>query len=198
MVFLNPLYGKVMGKVILVTGGARSGKSSYALRIIDALPKSMEIEKYYIATALPIDEEMSARIQKHKDERGKGYKTIENAYCPDEPLKTLIDKEEKAIIIDCITVWMGNIFHRFKDRLTEIEQHADRFVRAVKSFQEKGKGTLVIITNEVGCGIVPEKGVNRKFRDMAGLLNQSIAQFSDRVVYCVCGIPTVIKGPEDV
>ncbi len=168
--------------VTLVTGGSRSGKSSYALELAEQYQN-----KVFIATAQAMDDEMKARISKHKEERGGSYHTIE------EPLEVAaaiasVDDGNSVILLDCLTVWLGNLlFHLQTEK--EREQRLSGFLNRLPS----PPCDIIIVTNEVGMGIVPENELSRKFRDAAGHLNQQVAKLADKVVFMVSGIPMTIK-----
>ncbi|MDA8087280.1 MAG: bifunctional adenosylcobinamide kinase/adenosylcobinamide-phosphate guanylyltransferase [Nitrospiraceae bacterium] len=169
-----------MGELVFVLGGARSGKSAFAL-------KECEISKgrkAFIATAEALDEEMKARVEAHKRQRGRQWESFE------EPVDVagLIDRIGAAyetILIDCLTLWLSNLFSRKAD----IPSESARLLKAIK---EAG-GTVFAVSNEVGMGIVPEGPLGRAFRDEAGRLNQLVAGAADRVYLVTAGIPTRIK-----
>ncbi|MCG2722534.1 MAG: bifunctional adenosylcobinamide kinase/adenosylcobinamide-phosphate guanylyltransferase [Thermodesulfovibrionales bacterium] len=169
-------------KIIFIIGGARSGKSTYALK--DAsLNKG---QKAYIATAEALDEEMRDRIEKHKDQRGEDWDTYE------EPLRIIkviqeIKGKYTAIVIDCLTLWLSNVIHSGLDIGNEIESLIDTL--RVSHHTSR----IYIVSNEVGMGIVPKNELARKFRDFAGILNQKVAEVSDEVYLLVAGIPMKIK-----
>ncbi|MBI2058492.1 MAG: bifunctional adenosylcobinamide kinase/adenosylcobinamide-phosphate guanylyltransferase [Nitrospirae bacterium] len=171
-----------MGKIVLITGGARSGKSDYALELADAYKM-----KAFIATAEPVDEEMRRRIETHRRERDSSFLTIEE---PIRIAKALLDlpKEIEVSVIDCLTVWLGNLMHRFGE---EVGDHAEiiSFQRAIR----KPRHDLIIVTNEVGMGIVPPNAAARQFRDLAGRLNRQVADMAGRVILMVCGMPITVK-----
>lgn len=169
-------------KIVLITGGARSGKSSFALR--EAL--KVRGKRAFIATAEATDSEMKERIERHKQDRGNGWITYE------EPLKIaeiLRDRERdhRVLVIDCLTLWLANVMQSPLDADTEI----DHLVSSLKGMSE---GRVFIVSNEVGMGIVPENELARRFRDLAGRLNQRIAAASDEVYVTFSGIPVKIKG----
>lgn len=168
-------------KIVFITGGARSGKSSFAM----AEASKINGKKAYIATAEALDEEMRQRIENHKRQRGNDWVTYE------EPLKIAeVIKEIKGkysvILIDCLTLWLSNIMHIDLNIKAEIEHLISSLVTCRFSL-------VIIVSNEVGMGIVPDNELSRKFRDMAGLLNQKIAATSDEVYMVVAGIPVKIK-----
>ena len=168
------------GKIIFITGGARSGKSSYALKLA-----SSYVNKAYIATAQITDEEMKLRIEKHKAERDESYKTVE------EPLdlsgalagtKDIFD----VTIIDCLTLWLSNLFLREEK---ERSDYINDYLKALRNFS----ASLIIISNELGMGIVPEHKLSRDFRDEMGLVNQKTAQIAHEAYFMVSGMPVKTK-----
>lgn len=192
-------------KIIFITGGARSGKSSFALREAEKLKG----KKAYIATAEALDEDMRERIEKHKLGRGKEWTTFE------EPIKiagliSKIDGEYDVILLDCLTLWLSNLLTRkqhAEDRAqnaehrTQSEEEIEQFIDALKLFKKSSVCglnselcALFIVSNEVGMGIVPENKLARQFRDLAGMLNQKIAGIADEVYILVSGIPLQVKG----
>ncbi len=184
-------------KLIFVTGGARSGKSSFALQ------KAMGIQgkRAYIATAEALDEEMIKRIERHRKDRKGEWDTYEEPLRIAKVIKEIKDKYN-VIIIDCLTLWLANLMHAGQN----IESRIDNFIStvgaglALPDNEEKPKKggprpapTIFIVSNEVGMGIVPENEMARKFRDWAGILNQRIAHIADEVYMAVSGIPVRIK-----
>lgn len=171
-------------EVTLVIGGARSGKSRHAEHLAGLyLGKRM-----YVATAEPFDDEMRERIARHQEaRRGKFSATVE------EPIRLAqaLDEQDddvSVVLVDCLTVWMGNLLHH---KGIQPEYHeVDRFLRYLGS----PRTSLIIVSNEVGQGIVPADPMSRHFRDHAGWLNQKVAQIADRVVWMVAGIAVTIKG----
>jgi adenosylcobinamide kinase / adenosylcobinamide-phosphate guanylyltransferase len=162
---------------LLVLGGARSGKSRHAEQLASG-------EKCYIATAEAVDGEMRQRIEHHKVQRGSGWTTVEAPLDLAGALQQ-IDEKTRFILIDCLTVWIGNLMHHGKDVVEEVERLATTI--------EAAKGRVVVVSNEVGQGIVPENAMARRFRDLQGLCNQRIAAVADEVVLVVAGIPMTIK-----
>lgn len=174
--------------VSLVLGGARSGKSRFA----QSLGSKCE-RPTYIATARAQDDEMSARIARHRRERGENWTTIE------EPLHIADAVERNCrdcdfLLIDCLTLWLSNYCWEHRERAqTEIEEGALREVEHVAGASTRGR--IVLVTNEVGCGLVPESAVGRMFRDLQGRVNQKAAELADEVFQLVAGIPVVVKQP---
>jgi len=174
-------------KITFVIGGARSGKSSVALKEASMLKG----QKAYIATAQALDKEMKERIEKHKKERGADWDTYE------EPLKVvdLISKlknKHEVVLLDCLTIWLSNTILGNSD----IKMEMERMIAALKNLQLAtcNLQRIFIISNEVGMGIVPENELARRFRDMAGQLNQKIAETADEVYLVTAGIPMKIKS----
>jgi adenosylcobinamide kinase / adenosylcobinamide-phosphate guanylyltransferase len=185
-----------LGKLILVTGGARSGKSSFA----EETAKSYNGDVLYIATSIPVDDEMRFRIQKHREQRPKTWETIEAYKDLDLHLKNkLIYKS--AVLLDCITIMVTNIMLEECSNIDIIETDEAAYIETrVKQEIEKlieiinnSQSTFIIVTNEVGMGVVPEYPSGRVFRDIAGRANQMLAKVADEVHLCVSGIPVKIK-----
>ncbi|HAJ80220.1 MAG TPA: bifunctional adenosylcobinamide kinase/adenosylcobinamide-phosphate guanylyltransferase [Fibrobacteres bacterium] len=177
-----------MGTVTLITGGARSGKSSWALTRGNA---STGAPKFFIATAEVFDAEMQARAKNHQTQRGDEWRTIE------EPFDIALTIEKlnsgSVAIIDCCTVWLGNIWHKFNNSDIAIESNIDSLCTALGNWQKGKTGEIIIVSNEVGWGIVPVDPGVRNYRDWAGKLNQKIAGIANEVYLCVAGIPVKIK-----
>lgn len=164
---------------VLVTGGARSGKSRFAL----GLAESMGTERVYLATAEPSDDEMAVRIAAHRRERGAGWRTIE------EPIDIAPHLEQRCpIVVDCLTLWVSNLLlHDYSD-----SSMRDAFAGFVQAFAA-AKNPVIAVTNEVGLGVVPEYPLARRFRDAAGSLAQDVARVADRVALMCAGIPIEVK-----
>ena len=172
-----------MGKQMrLITGGARSGKSGFALRDASALAGA----KAFLATATAGDEEMSHRIDRHKKERGKDWVTFEEPIAIGH-LLTTIESQYGVILVDCLTLWLTNVMMAGLDREGEME----KLIASLSSLQST---RLYLVANEVGAGIVPDNELAREFRDAAGILNQKVAALADEVYLTVAGIPLKIKG----
>lgn len=186
-----------MGKSILITGGARSGKSSFA----EKLAKELGGRILYIATAIPFDEEMKDRIRRHKESRPPEWDTFE-AY---KNLGREIEekgKEYDVILLDCITVMITNIFIEYPEidfenpDFSKVENVENEIRREIEGLAEGIKNTdanVILVTNELGCGIVPENLFTRVFRDISGRVNQYIAYSCDEVYVTICGLPLKLK-----
>lgn len=175
-----------MASVTLITGGCRSGKSLYAQELACLYPQ----ERRFIATAVAFDSEMGERIKKHRQERGGQFLTVEEPYNLASAIITAYRENPSVILIDCLTVWVGNLLYRYENEPSSVEKSINDFLSAI----ENPLCDLVIVTNEVGMGIVPDNASARYFRDCAGSLNRNTALRSGNVILCVCGIPVAIKG----
>ncbi|AIQ45517.1 adenosylcobinamide-phosphate guanylyltransferase [Paenibacillus sp. FSL R7-0273] len=177
---------------ILVTGGARSGKSSFAER----LTLSLAEQAVYVATGQAFDEEMKARIALHRrqrEESGGQWETVEEPHDLPGVLGRL--SGSKAVLVDCLTLWLSNVLLAVEgepDRQERVEEEIARLEESVSSFQ----GTLVLVTNEVGDGIVPEYALGRLYRDLAGRMNARLAAHSRQVFLVTAGIPVELKSRE--
>ncbi len=186
-----------MGRIILVTGGARSGKSSYAEQLVSLMGERI----IYLATARALDQEMEDRIAKHRQQRPSAWRTIETP----TSLAAVIQAEGNgcdALLLDCLTVFLTNrILTHAVDwqrpdmgRLNAIEAELMDEVQAVVEAASGMQAQLVVVTNEVGFGIVPMSPLARFFRDCAGRANQRLAAAAAEVFLVVAGIPMRIKG----
>ncbi len=173
-----------MGKITLITGGVRSGKSAYALSCAEVYSG----KKAFIATAVPFDSEMEARVKNHQFERGDRFLTVEEPYEIYNSVSEVNDSIAVAVI-DCLTVWLGNLFYKYDSNIEIINSEIDKFVYSIK----KSTIDFYIVTNEVGWGIVPDNELSRSFRDCNGFMNQKVAACADNVYLCTCGIPLKIK-----
>jgi adenosylcobinamide kinase/adenosylcobinamide-phosphate guanylyltransferase len=170
-------------RVYFITGGARSGKSAYA----EQLARGLTGRRAYIATAQALDAEMAARIEKHRRDRGSVWDTYEEPLAVAELLRKLSARYEVALL-DCLTLWLSNAMaHSSSDNA--VLSRSDELVKAIREFP----GACIIVSNEVGLGIVPDNPLARKFRDLAGTLNQKVAQTADEVYFTAAGIPVKIK-----
>jgi adenosylcobinamide kinase/adenosylcobinamide-phosphate guanylyltransferase len=170
-------------KIIFITGGVRSGKSQFALE----LAQSFTGPKAYLATAQPLDREMAERIRRHKRNRPKDWQTLE------EPLRLSEILEEKGddfsvILIDCLTLWISNgLMANWTEK--KFLGEAERLCKVCRDT----RCSLIIVSNEVGLGIVPDNPSARMFRDLSGLIHQKISRQADEVFFMVSGIPLQLK-----
>ena len=169
-----------------VIGGSRSGKSKTAQSLCLGAPRVA-----YIATARANDDEMRARIARHRHDRPTHWETFEEPLAIG-PLLQKLRLEYDALLLDCLTVWLSNTLYRFRRKSSsEIEDHV---LAQLRELTAAASGThLVIVSNEVGAGIVPASKIGRVFRDLQGLANQRMAEAADRVLMLVAGIPIQIK-----
>lgn len=186
-----------MSKIILVTGGARSGKSTFAEKKVREFGENIN----YIATAIAFDDGMRDRIKKHIAQRPSSWHTIE-IY---KDFGNLLNDPKfiscDGIIFDCLTVMISNIMFDEEmdydsismDRVNEIEKIVDREVEGLLNIIEVNNKKIVFVTNELGMGLVAPYKLGNYFRDIAGRINQKIASRADEVYFTVCGIPTQIK-----
>jgi len=173
-------------RIVLILGGARSGKSRYALR----LAEDRFSRRLFIATAEPIDDEMRERIICHRRSGGRGWR------CVEEPLDiadVIHDPPVRCdvILLDCVTVWLGNVL------VKEGENAVQKRCREVLVALKRAKCPVIIVSNEVGMGIVPDTKSGRMFRDFAGRFNAKLAEIADVVVFVVAGLPIKLKGDID-
>lgn len=173
-----------MKKIIFVLGGCRSGKSRFALSYANSHYKN----KVFLATSQALDKEMERRIEIHKKNRGKDWLTLEEPVEIGSSLKSLKNGVD-VVLIDCITLWVNNLFLAGEGE----EEILSRTVE-LREVMKNISPSLIVVSNEVGTGIVPDNKIARLFRDIAGIVNQKLAQYSDIVVMTVAGIPQVIKG----
>jgi adenosylcobinamide kinase/adenosylcobinamide-phosphate guanylyltransferase len=170
-------------ETILVIGGCRSGKSSHALHLADQIPG----QKIFIATCIPQDKEMEQRVLRHQQQRGSVWKTF------DVPLlipETINKHRQKGnvILIDCLTLWINNLIME-DESTTKIDAKIRKLTQSIA----KAECPVILVSNEVGTGIVPENRLARLFRDIAGFANQKVATCVDRVIWMMAGIPVKIK-----
>ena len=171
----------------LITGGARSGKSNLAQR----LGQSWDGPVWVIATATAGDADMATRIERHKSERPKDWVTAETSLTITPVIKKAPD--DALVILDCVTMWVSNCLLNEFD-VVAMEQETAAFVSMVS----KHKAPVVIVTNEVGLGIVPENELARRYQDMLGRVNQAIAKVAERVLFLSAGRVTQLEKIEDV
>ena len=173
-----------MKKIRLVIGGCKSGKSRHALAAAD---QTAAAQKMFIATSEPFDEEMKQRIDRHRQERGSDWQTVE------APLE-LADAIESSggencvLLVDCLTLWLNNLLMEPQSE-KDIEGRIAELIATLNNCQ----CPIYLVSNEVGAGIVPENKLARQFRDLAGIVNQAVASTADEVVWMVAGIAVKIK-----
>ena len=170
---------EILPPVTLVLGGARSGKSRYAEGLVE-IPAS----RVYLATAEAGDREMAARIEEHKKRRGPGWETVEEPLELAAALKTH-SGPQKPVLVECLTLWMSNLMAAGRD--------AEDEVRALVDCLGGLPGPVVLVSNEVGMGIVPDNALARAYMDNAGRMNQAVAAAAQRVVSVTAGLPRILK-----
>ena len=172
---------KKLQRLTFVLGGAASGKSAYA----EALAIATELPRTYVATAQPFDEEMRAKIAVHRALRGPGWTTIEAPLALPQVLGDI--PPGRVILLDCVTLWLSNL-------LLRDEPHNEDDIAELLSALGRMPGPVIVVSNEVGQGIVPDNALARRFRAMQGGLNRSIAEQADTVVAVMAGLPLALKG----
>jgi adenosylcobinamide kinase/adenosylcobinamide-phosphate guanylyltransferase len=165
----------------LVIGGARSGKTRYALEQARAPGAARRV---MIATAQALDEEMAQRIARHRAERGEAWATVEAPLDLAGAVRRL--EAGEAAVVDCLTLWLSNLMLGDLDVVAAVAETAQALAAS--------PARIVVVTNEVGQGIVPDNALARRFRDEAGWMNQAMAAAADRVVLVSAGLPLVLKG----
>ncbi len=171
-----------MSKLLMVTGGSRSGKSRYAL------DRAMGYEKrVFLATAEAMDGEMRARIARHRTERGDRFETVEEPLAIGKALRAL-PADTEVVLIDCLTVWLGNLMHKHGTRCDYYDE-INNFLAVLTDLTFD----VIVVTNEVGMGIIPHNEMTRAYRDLAGWLNQDVATRANEAVLLVSGLPLTLK-----
>ncbi len=171
----------VRPQLTLVLGGARSGKSRHAEALVTRLPAPW----VYVATAQAFDDEMRVRIAEHRARRAAGWRTVE---APVNLAAALQDAGDAPVLVDCLTLWLSNLLLGGVDLAAAAAALGTALERAAPT---------VLVSNEVGLGIVPDNALARRFRDEAGRLHQRIAARAGQVVFMVAGLPMFVKGAKD-
>ncbi|MBU2541164.1 MAG: bifunctional adenosylcobinamide kinase/adenosylcobinamide-phosphate guanylyltransferase [Candidatus Omnitrophica bacterium] len=172
-----------MGKIIFILGGARSGKSAYAVKLAKGLDKKVA----FLATCLPLDKEMKERISLHKKKRPAHWQTFEQPKDLTPTLRKICPKFN-VIIIDCLTILISNLLGQGL-KCAAVENRIAKMLKILK----QSKPTSIIVSNEVGLGIVPENALGRRFRDLAGRVNQNVAARANDVFFMVSGLPLKVR-----
>lgn len=179
-----------MARITLITGGSRSGKSAFAQKLAEEQSGS----RLFVATCPVTDKEMEVRILRHIQDRQKGYwDTVEE---PVDLVRQLHDAGRyDTVLVDCLTLWVNNLMFEASAKGQELyeEQVSEKTKMMIKSAQ-KHPGEVILVTNEVGLGIVPDNKLARVYRDLIGRCNQCVGLAADRVFLVTCGIPLQIKG----
>ncbi|MFC7290422.1 bifunctional adenosylcobinamide kinase/adenosylcobinamide-phosphate guanylyltransferase [Hirschia litorea] len=167
--------------VIFILGGARSGKSRRA----QALCEALSLKRIYIATGQAFDVEMEDRIKRHQQDRDESWTTVEAPLDLVKAVETHAEPDN-VVLIDCLTLWLSNLMHRERDIVLETANLIEALSLA--------SGNIILVSNEVGLGLVPETPLGRAFRDEQGRLNQKIAAMADKVEFIAAGLPLSLKG----
>ena len=170
--------------ITLVLGGVRSGKSRFAKNLAERVSSVA-----FVATAKPVDAEMRAKIRRHQQERPKHWRTLEEPVDLARVFATQASQYD-LVLVDCLTIFVANAL---EDGTDAANQRVDAFVEALQTVQ----ASVVLVSNEVGSGVVPEYPSGRLFRDLLGELNQRVAAVGDNVVVMIAGLPLVLKGETD-
>lgn len=173
-----------MAHITFILGGCRSGKSGFALKTAN---ETTAAQRIFIATSVPFDEEMQGRVKRHRGERGAGWTTVEAPLTLPEAIAEHA-REDRVILADCLTLWVSNLLLELQDPV-KVEGRIPPLVDAARS----APGSLILVSNEVGSGVVPENRLARQFRDLAGFANQAMGAAAERVVWVVAGIPVNVK-----
>ena len=183
--------------LVLITGGTRSGRSSQAVALAQGLPGPV----FFLATAVPLDEEMAERIRRHRQVRPPSWVTIEEPLQLAQALGAHVPRGA-LVVVDCVAVWLGNLLHRHLGKggprnyqqAEVLRQRALAEADALCRLPDSLGLRLIIVTSEVGLGLVPETRLGRLYRDLLGEVNQLLARRADRVLWMVAGIPLTVKG----
>jgi adenosylcobinamide kinase/adenosylcobinamide-phosphate guanylyltransferase len=176
-------------RLIYISGGARSGKSSYA----EQRARALEGPHTYIATCPVLDDEMAARIERHRQRRaGTGWCTLEE---PTELATALsATRDSGVVLVDCITLWINNLLYQAKTRGEDLsEEWMHTAAHKVIDSARLGARTVIFVSNELGMGIVPADALSRHYRDLVGRCNQVLAAHADEAVFMVSGLPLTLK-----
>jgi len=174
-----------MPTLTLITGGSRSGKSAHAIVLATTDPDA--VRRYFIATAEALDDEMRARIAHHQATRPSSFITVEEPVGLQTAIAALGGHADVAVL-DCLTLWVSNLIGKGLDA-SEIIAQADTLVTALR----QAPFPIIVVTDEVGSGIVPDNPIARRFRDLLGWTNQKVAQAADRVLLMAAGYPLRLK-----
>jgi len=177
-----------MATTIFITGGARSGKSRFA----EELAHRFGAPLGYLATARAEDEEMAERIRKHRMRRGDAWQTMEEPFHLSRALADC-DGTCKAVLVDCLTLWLSNLLFHYEEMQEDSEAHIMEDVRRLAATMSGMRTPVIVVSNEVGQGIVPENRLARRFRDISGQANQLLAAMADEVHMVISGIPLRLK-----
>ncbi len=181
-----------MARIILITGGGRSGKSAYALGRGRARPGP----RVFLATCPPLDDEMKARIRRHQAARDPAdWQTLEETL---DLAGALARADANVVLVDCLTLWLNNLLHEAEvsgAALTEAD--IEKRCRELLAAAAGHGGAVIFVTNEIGMSVIPENALARRYRDLVGRCNQVMAAAADEVILLISGIPMQLKGKEE-
>lgn len=178
-----------MARTIFITGGARSGKSVFAEKLTLEFGSAL----CYLATAQTLDSEMDQRVKRHRERRGEQWQTLEEPLDLSRALGECDDGRYQAILLDCVTLWLSNLLFAYEGTTENLEEKVLADVRQLADTLRGMKTPLILVSNEVGMGIVPENALARLYRDIAGRANQILAAAVDEVHVVISGIPFRLK-----
>lgn len=173
-----------MGRLIYVTGGARSGKSGYAQQ----LSEQQSGELLYVAPAQVLDSEMAERVELHRQARGERWSLLEEPLWLADRLPEAA-KGRSALMLDCVTIWLSNLFFHYDEEHEPVLEEVDKLIAVAETLP----APFYLVSNELGSGIVPENKLARSFRDLAGTVNQKLAAVADEAWLVVSGLPVKLK-----
>jgi len=174
-----------MSELILILGGAKSGKSSAALSRCHEWPAP----RLYLATAEAKDQEMAERIARHQAERGPGWRTVEEPLDPARVLKSLEPGSASVVLLDCLTLWLSNLMAGLDLNVDQVMESCRELIEAARL----APCPIVMVSNEVGLGLVPESKLARDFRDASGLVHQEMARAAAEVLWVTAGLVQKLK-----
>ena len=177
-----------MSRIIFITGGARSGKSAFAERLAAELPAP----RGYLATAQTLDAEMEERVRHHRERRGEDWRTVEEPLLL-EQITAGLDGAYGVLLVDCFTLWVSNLLFHYGEEVADTEERILNDCRSLAARLQSMTTPVILVSNEVGLGIVPENRLARRFRDIAGRVNQVLAAAADEAWLVVSGIPMRLK-----
>jgi adenosylcobinamide kinase/adenosylcobinamide-phosphate guanylyltransferase len=177
-----------MARIIYISGGARSGKSTFAEQKTCEFGTSVT----YLATAQTLDSEMAERVQLHRERRGAGWHTVEEPLAVAQALREC-DGSSSAILFDCLTLWLSNLLFAHEGLGEQRTERIQQEISQLKETLAAMTTPVILVSNEVGMGIVPENALARLFRDRAGSLNQQLAALADEAYVVISGIPLRLK-----
>jgi adenosylcobinamide kinase/adenosylcobinamide-phosphate guanylyltransferase len=178
-----------MARTIFITGGARSGKSVFAEKLTLEFGSAL----CYLATAQTLDSEMDERVKRHRERRGEQWQTLEEPLDLSRALQGCDDGRYQAILVDCVTLWLSNLLFAHQGTTEDLEERILADVRHLAERLREMRTPVILVSNEVGMGIVPENALARLYRDIAGRANQLLAAAADEVHVVISGIPFRLK-----